>query len=59
MVYAAGGSEAGAKKLGTPDVAAVMDIELTADKTAALITVGRKVSACHVVLYDVRWCHVT
>lgn len=33
----------GAKKLGMPDVAAVMDIELTADKDSALITVGRKV----------------
>ena len=40
----AGGSEAGAKKLETPTVASVMDIELSVDKKGALVTVGRKVN---------------
>jgi hypothetical protein len=40
----AGGEEPGAKTVAMPTVAAVMDIELNADKSTALITVGRKVS---------------
>lgn len=39
----AGVNEPGSKSMPAPTVAAVMDVELSADKTSALVTVGRKV----------------
>lgn len=52
---AAGGAEVGAKKLGTPTSASVMDIELNSAKSNALVTVGRKVCCVNLPDLTIKW----
>lgn len=51
----AGVAEPGAKSMPVPTTAAVMDVELSPDKTTALVTVGRKVCCVSLPDLNILW----